>query len=449
MHGNDASPSSNPHPDDNPDDNRAPPHTHASVSSLSTPPSESPSSTHGLVPVLGGVSAASMAAMFASGTAVTQLAETLTHGKTRHTLQLLARLAVARSAANLLLLPAIARLADRYGRKVVLVTTTVLTGLGHALTAAVPTAATLVLGQALQGALGIGGANDAIRDAALGDTLHKSDLSAAIARARAWMALGMVVGPLMGGTAAKRSPRLPFALAATMCFGGALLAMVGMPETLTPARQRATAMAQQKEGGTFALKVCLNPVSSIELFRHSARLRWLTVACALSMGSDFNAEVMPLLCRDRLGWDAVDMGKFTASGGVLAVTSSAMCGALVRGVGPRVVTLAGTSAQVLRCLRLATARNDTAMYSSLLGILFGGMTMRLSSLMALHSDAAVMDGLGGAEAAAMRGNSFALMRMAVPVVMTRLYGPGTEGAPFVLSAVMAATSLALASTVVR
>ena len=38
----------------------------------------------------------------------------------------------------------------------------------------------------------------------------------------------------------------------------------------------------------------------------------------------------------------------------------------------------------------------------------------------------------------MRGNAFLLMRVVVPVLMTRLYRPGAEGAPYLLSAAMAA-----------
>lgn len=140
--------------------------------------------------------------------------------------------------------------------------------------------------QALVGSLAVGGANDAIRDAALADVLTKDALASATAKARAFMALGMIGGPLLGGIVAKRNIRYPFVAAAAMSLCGSLLASTQMTETLPPTRRIEVSAAQDREGGVFALNRCLNPLSSIELLRRSPRLRWLTLACALSMGSE-------------------------------------------------------------------------------------------------------------------------------------------------------------------
>jgi MFS family permease len=99
-----------------------------------------------LVMVLGGVSATAMASLLSSAQATPALADMLTKGSTPATLRLLAQIALARSAAAILLLPAIGRLADRYGRKVVLMYTALATAVGHGMTAAFPSAFTLILG---------------------------------------------------------------------------------------------------------------------------------------------------------------------------------------------------------------------------------------------------------------------------------------------------------------
>jgi MFS family permease len=137
------------------------------------------------------------------------------------------------------------------------------------------------------GALSVGGANDAVRDASLADVMRNDELASSTAKARACMALGMIAGPLLGGVAAKRNVRLPFVVASVASLGGAVLCGTQLVETLAPERQRECAESQDSNGGTFAPEHCLNPVSSIELLRRSPKLRWLTVACALSMGSEY------------------------------------------------------------------------------------------------------------------------------------------------------------------
>lgn len=98
-----------------------------------------------LVAVLGGVSAAAMASMICSAQATPALADALAMGNTGQTLRLLAQIAFARSAAGILVLPAIGRMADRYGRKGMLAATAFITACGHALCAAFPTSLTLIL----------------------------------------------------------------------------------------------------------------------------------------------------------------------------------------------------------------------------------------------------------------------------------------------------------------
>lgn len=116
---------------------------------------------------------------------------------------------------------------------------------------------------------------------------------------------------------------------------------------------------------------------------------------------------------------------------------------MLKTLGQRWLTLIGTAFHVLRNLIMSSAHTDGGMYASLVGILCGGVTMRLSSLLSKHSEIAIADGLGGAEATAMRGNAMALMRLVVPVVATRLYGPGTEGHPYLFSASLAVAAGAI------
>ena len=131
------------------------------------------------------------------------LMQVVCKGDDAATIRLLAKISFARSASALLLLPALGRMSDRSGRKGMLVATALASALGHALTAAVPSAGTLLLGQALMGALGVGGASDAIRDASLADVFRGSALATATGKSRAYMALGMIVAPIISGMATR------------------------------------------------------------------------------------------------------------------------------------------------------------------------------------------------------------------------------------------------------
>lgn len=216
-------------------------------------------------------------------------------------------------------------------------------------------------------------------------------------------ALGMIVAPIVAGMAIRRDPRLSFAVATAWSLLGAALSATFFVETLSPADRAAAIAMQDSEGGVFAPDRCLNPLTSLELFKRSSKLKWLTISCTLSMASDYNTDLLPLFCRDRLGWDSVAVGKFTSVGGVAAVLSSMSCATAIRELGRRRVTLIAHMATVMRFLIYAGARSDAAMYAIHVTNFLGGITMRLSAMFSLHSETAIQDGLGGAEATAMRG----------------------------------------------
>lgn len=268
------------------------------------------------------------------------------------------------------------------------------------------------------------------------------ELASVTAKVRAMMACGMIIGPVAGGYAAKVSIRAPFALSAALCGAGAAIINTGLVETHRPEERSKAAAAQDCEGGVFAADKCLNPLSCVGLLNRSAKLRWLTVAACCSLAAEYAefAGFLVIRCRDLLGWTSVESGQFTSAGGVLAVLSSSLTSTVIAAFGRTAATLGGTVVTVLRNLLVATATTDAAMYSSLAGILLGGVTLRLSSIFAEHNKTAVADGLGSGEAAAMLNNAFAITRLVIPQIHAMLYRKGREGAPWLLSAALAATA---------
>lgn len=374
------------------------------------------------------------------------LAARVSRGDSRRAVGLITRIGVYRSALELLLLPVCGRLSDRYGRVPVLQGCCAAMAVSHGWVALSPSSLSLLASQVVQGAVGIGGVLESCVLSAVSDSNDGGApaLAARTAAVRTLMAVGMIVGPVVAGAAAKAGLQRPFAAAAaTAALGGGCCAL-WLPETQGSARRAAAARRQASEGGTWSARHCLNPVSCAELFRRSARLRWLTVMCALSMAAEYTHDVRVLFYVDRLRWTAGQIGLYTSLAGVTAIVSSALTQPALGALGGAAVTMVGSAGCVFQNWVTAAASGSAAMYSSLLGLLFGGVTMRLSSTMALQNLAGRDDGLGAGEVAAMRSNLNSILRLVVPFLFSRMYRDSISS-PFAAAGALAAAAAAMAA----
>jgi DHA1 family tetracycline resistance protein-like MFS transporter len=141
-----------------------------------------------------------------------------------------------------ILAPVWGSLSDRFGRKPVLLTTLMMTGLGHLAFASASTLFTLFAARALAGA---GAANISTAQAVLSDTHEPSERSRAMAIIGAAFGLGFVFGPALGGILFKIAHWAPATFAAALALFNIVFVLTRVPET------RNLATAQSRPHGKF------------------------------------------------------------------------------------------------------------------------------------------------------------------------------------------------------
>ena len=140
------------------------------------------------------------------------------------------------AAAQVVAVPVLGYLADRHGRRPVLLLSLAGSLVGFLVLALAQHLAMLFAARIIDGA---SGGNLTTARAAVADVTPEEERAAAYGTLGAAVALGTVVGPALGGLLAGASFRLPGAAAALLAGGAILLVWVWLPETLpadTPPR---------------------------------------------------------------------------------------------------------------------------------------------------------------------------------------------------------------------
>eukprot|EP00912_Choanoflagellata_sp_UC4_P000674 UC4_evm4s420 len=390
---------------------------------------------------LGCVGACAFSTLMLTAQATPFAAEALFKGKSpsrkaEHTLRVLNRIGILGSLAQISIVPLSGSFGDHFGRRFLLMVSCTLLALCHGIVAflpAPPGSSTLpiVLSQACQTTLGIGGVIDACVQASISDFLSGASLAAATAKARTVQAVGLVIGPLLAGNLMRYGHRAPFAIASAISIGGCIIA------STLPCKSKKAVNKIHKHRTDFDYSV-LNP---FVLFKKSSKLARLTCICAISMAAEYTQDIRILFMRDKLNYNPRQIGKFSSLAGTVAICSSFSTGYIIRCIGPWWCSILGTSAAIL--FNITTSYGTiSALYLSLLFQYFGGITMRLSSLFAAHSEQGVRDGLGAGQVASLRLMIFALQNLVLrPLVFNRLYSKGKEGRPYLAAAACSFISL--------
>jgi MFS transporter, DHA1 family, tetracycline resistance protein len=145
-------------------------------------------------------------------------------------------LALLYAGFQFLLGPVLGNLADRYGRRPILLGSLVGYSANFALMTVAPNLGWLVLGQALAG---IFGGTYAPAQAALADITAPADRARIFGYVGAAFGIGFTIGPAIGGLLGELGPRTPFAAAAILAAINFLYGLRFFPETLEPENRRA------------------------------------------------------------------------------------------------------------------------------------------------------------------------------------------------------------------
>ncbi len=228
--------------------------------------------------------------------------------------------------------PILGLLADRLGRRPVLLVSLSGLGLDFLFMAFAPSLAWLFVGRLISGATsGVFSTANA----------YVADVTAPQDRARAfgWMGaafnVGFLAGPAIGGLLGQVNLRLPFMAAAALTLANALYGALILPESLPPER-RAMRFTLGKA----------NPVGSLGLLRSRRGLGGLAGVYFLNqLATMVWPSVFVLYTGYRYGWTPGVVGLTMMVGGVMGIAvQSFLVGPTIRRFGERGAMLAGAAA---------------------------------------------------------------------------------------------------------
>lgn len=131
--------------------------------------------------------------------------------------------------------PVLGALSDRLGRRPVLLISLGGAAINYVLMAIAPSLWLLIVGRAIAG---LTSANVSVATAYITDISPENTRAARFGLFNAMFGVGFILGPVLGGVLGDYWLRLPFIAAAVMNAGNLLLALIFLPESRTPSREK-------------------------------------------------------------------------------------------------------------------------------------------------------------------------------------------------------------------
>nr|WP_050928190.1 TCR/Tet family MFS transporter [Aestuariivita boseongensis] len=330
--------------------------------------------------------------------------------------------------------PIVGALSDRYGRRPILLVSLVVMSLDYLVMAVAGTIWLLLLGRVVGG---ITAATGPTASAYMADISAPHEKAANFGLIGAAFGAGFVLGPMVGGLLAEFGTRAPFYAAAVLAALNAVLGYVVLTETVTDRIRR-----------PFSWKRA-NPFGA---FRHVARLpgigRLLVIYLLYSIAFYVYPAVWSYFTQERFGWSPQMIGLSLGLFGIMmAVTQGGLIRIFLRWFGERNTVIYGHVFDMAAFAAMAVVTSGTlALILTPLAALGAVITPALSAMMSR----AVGDDAQG-ELQGVLASLHALSMILSPLVMTGIFAAFTHetapiylpGAPFVLSLVLMAISLAV------
>jgi len=273
--------------------------------------------------------------------------------------------------------PVWGRMSDRYGRKPILLLSSVGMLVAYLIMAVSENLWWLGFARMLSGIMG---ANVSVAMAYISDITPVEKRAQGMGLAGGSISLGFMMGPALGGLlsgADARTATLMWpALGAAVLYLLVLVAILFLRESL-PAEKRVQASADDgRPGGFTAIKMVM---------RRPTVTRLIMIGFLIFCAMGFFETIMPLWSAARFGWGPRDVGLcFTYLGFVIAVTQGYFVGKLAPRFGESNLVLFGVAAY---CFGLLWMTQISVWQMMLVGITFtaGGAGMAVTSMTSLVS----------------------------------------------------------------
>lgn len=329
------------------------------------------------------------------------------------------------------------KLADRHGRRPIILLGLFGSGLSYLLFAFAGNLAWLFISRILAGVMG---ANVAVAQAYIADRTDPRDRARAMGLIGTAFGLGFILGPAIGGLTSVWGYGAPGLVAAGLCFTNVALAWRFLPESLVPGL-RTRAPAVSRSGPAERLRALA------ETWRHGELRPVLSLFFLGTMVFAVYTTTFPLLLERRLELDARHAGYFLAYAGLLmAVVQGRLIGPLARRFGERRLLVGGTALLAVGYAVTPWVWSTGSVALVIVPIALGtGMNApSLASLTSQFAEATEQGQVLGV------GQSLgSLGRVVGPIWGGWAFGAWAEGAPYWLSAACMLLAVALAWRLVR
>lgn len=309
--------------------------------------------------------------------------------------------------------PVLGALSDQYGRRPVLLLSLFGFALDYLFLSFAPTIGWLFVGRAVAG---VTGASITTAMAYIADISSAENRAKNFGMIGAAFGLGFIIGPVIGGLLGSFGPRVPFMVAAGLCFLNCLYGFFILPESLSESNRRKFSFKRANPLGSFR-GLARYPGTRGLIF--SLFLVYLAAHAVQSNWSYFTIE--------RFGWDEKMIG---ISLGVVGLLVAAVQGGLIRIINPILgnekSVYAGLLLYAFGLLLFAFATQSWMMFVFLIPYCLGGITGPALQSIITGNVAANEQG----ELQGIIAGMVSLTSIAGPPVMTGLFSYFTKpGAP--------------------
>lgn len=335
--------------------------------------------------------------------------------------------------------PVLGALSDAYGRRPVLLLSSLGLGLDYILMALAPDLVWLFIGRAISG---ITAATFSTAAAYIADVTPPHMRAAQFGLIGAAFGLGFVLGPAIGGLLGASDPRLPFWVAGGLSLACAAYGYFILPESLPPERR-----------APFAWRTA-NPVGALRLLLSNRQLTRLSAAMFLyHVAHAVFPAVFVLHAGYRFGWGPGTVGLALAGFGICsAIVQGGLIKPAVQRFGERRMMLFGMMAGIVGMLFLTLAPTGAVFWFGMpLMALWGFIGPSAQGLMTRLVGESQQGQLQGAGASLMGVASLfgpALFTGAFAIGISPAWGAPLPGAPYLVAALLLSIGLVLALRVV-